>query len=110
MITSAAALKKMVCHDSPEIRRRGPFAVSLCRDRPRPASAFPVAVTDTIEGLDGIEIVIDGLELLAQSLDVAVDRAVVNIDLIVVSCVHQVVAAFYESRALGKALQDQELR
>src|SRR5437764_1166086 len=110
IIASATALKKMICHESPEIRRRGIFAVPPRSDGPCPVSAFPVTVTDTIERLDGVEIIIDSLEFLAQPFDVAVDRAIVDIDLIVVSRVHQIIAAFYESRPLCEVLQDQECR
>src|SRR5579864_6286588 len=108
MITRAAALKKVICHDSPEMRRRGVFAIPSSRDAVRPLSAFPVAVADTIERLNGIEIIIDDLEFLAQAFDVAVDGAVVHVDLIVVCRVHEIVAALYEAGPLGETLQDQE--
>src|SRR4029079_13571886 len=66
------------------------------------------AVTDPVERLDHVEIIVDGFELLAQPLDVAVDGAVVDIDLIVVGGIHQGVAAFHHAGAGGQRLQDQE--
>src|SRR5579862_925732 len=101
MIASATALKKMICQERPEMPRRGAFAMPPSRVTLCASSAFPISVTDTIERLDGIELVTDCLEFLAQSLDMAVDRAVVHVDLVVVSRVHQVVAAFHKSWSLG---------
>src|SRR5579862_2044962 len=72
-------------------------------------SDLAVAVTDTIEGFDGVELRVNLPELLAHAFDVAVDRPVVDINLIVVGRVHQVVAALHEAGALGQRLQQQEL-
>src|SRR5207248_1511541 len=100
MIASATALKKLICHDKPEMRRRGVSAIPLSDDALRALSAFPVAVTDTIERLNGIEVVIGSLEFLAQTLDVAVDRAVVHVHLVVVRRIHQIVAALHKTGPL----------
>src|SRR6185369_2434605 len=74
-----------------------------------PRSGFAVTVSDAIEGFDRVEFRVHIAELLAHTLDVAVDRPIVDIDLIVVGGVHQVVAAFHESRPLRQGLQKQEL-
>src|SRR5215469_8896123 len=104
-MTSATALKKMICHERLEIRLRfGPTCAA-----PGMRLCFAVAIAHAIESFDGIEVIVDDLELLAQPFDVAVDRAVVDIDLVVVSRVHQVIATLHKSGALGQALKDKKL-
>src|SRR6478672_9180666 len=71
-------------------------------------SAFLEAVTDAIERLDHVEIVVGRLELLAQPLDVAVDGPVIDIDLIVIGGVHQSVAALHHAGPARERLQDEE--
>src|SRR5690606_33640345 len=68
------------------------------------------AVSNAIEGVDHVELVVDRFELFAQPLDVAVNRSVVYIDLFVIRCIHQSVAALYHTWTLCKSVKDQELR
>src|SRR5690606_35153950 len=93
--------------------RREPPNRRVRRRRPALAgadgSAFAVAVSDAIQGLDRVELGIDDPELLAHALDVAVDGPVVDVDLVVVGGVHQVVAALHEAGPLGQRLKQQEL-
>src|SRR5215472_12171578 len=101
---------------SGETRRRG--RVSLPRTAPAgravpeavPASsAIAVTVSDAIQRLDLLEIVVHDLELLAQPLDVAVDGAIIDIDVLAIGGVHQLVAALDMAGTRRERLQDQKL-
>src|SRR5215204_1341837 len=72
------------------------------------ASHLLEAITDAIERLDHVEVIIGLFKFLAQALDMAVDGTVVDIDLIVVSRIHESVAAFHHTGAARQRLQDQE--
>src|SRR5215212_5617227 len=73
----------------------------------RSASSLLVeAISDAIEGIDGIKGRVDGAELAADALDVAVDGAVVDINIVAIGDVEQLVAGFYDSRTLGERLED----
>src|SRR6201996_2213008 len=76
----------------------------------RTGSGLAVAITNAVEGFDGVEFRINLAELAAHTLDVAVDGAVVDIDLVVVGGVHQIIAALHEAGPLGQGLQQQKFR
>src|SRR6185295_17220702 len=76
----------------------------------RKPSALVVAVADAIERFDRVEVAVDVAEFLAEPLDVRVDGSIVDIDLIIIGRVHQLVAAFHVTGALGERLEDEEFR
>src|SRR5262245_34616205 len=95
------------------IARPSRFSAIISRPRREPGSqrdryerrfrsGFAVPVADAIEGFDRVKLRVHVTELLAHPLDVTVDGAVVDVHLIVVGGVHQIVAAFHESRPLRK--------
>src|SRR4029078_10334517 len=70
---------------------------------------FLKAISDAIERLDHLEIVVNALEFLAQTLDVSVDCPIVDINLVVIGGIHQRVAALNHSGAGCESLKDEKL-
>src|SRR5687768_14006840 len=70
-----------------------------------PSSFFGKAISDAVEGFDGLELSIDGAELAAEPLDVAVDGPIVDIDIVLIGDVHQLVARFHHAGTLRQCLQ-----
>src|SRR5215831_2975752 len=108
MRASTRPWRSSLSSSAPPIRTASPARFRMTISRPiregddcglaSSRSGLAVAVTDTIEGFDGVEVAVHLTELLAHPLDVTVDGAVVDVDLVVVGGVHQVVAALHEAR------------
>src|SRR5712671_7829900 len=90
-------------------RWAGPLSFSQSAPSRKPAVSIAIAarrdlrlleaITDPIERLDLIEVVVGLLQLLANPLDVAVDGAIVDVDLVVVGGIHQRIARLHHARA-----------
>src|SRR5580692_825729 len=65
-------------------QKTGSHSLFASRLFPRNARLFLETITDAVQRLNHIEIVVTRLELLAQPFDVTVDGAIVDIDLIVI--------------------------